>query len=75
MKEKKIGDGSSYSDKGGHKERSVFWTEVRGLAELLAREAKYNPIRLVFNLQPVPAIEQARQIRRHMRRITSDGRR
>ncbi len=75
MKEKKVGDGSSYSDKGGHRERSTFWTEVRGLRELLAREAKFHPRMPAFYLQPVPILEQARQIRRQMRRITDSGRR
>jgi len=61
-----------YSEKGGHKERSDFWKDVRKMIE---RSYKYSPNQnLNFAPQSLPP-EEAFNIRRGMLRDPRDGRR
>ena len=57
-----------YSEKGGHKERSDFWREVR---KLVGRSLNYSPHNLLPQSLP---IEQVYLVRRQMFRGPRDGR-
>jgi len=58
-----------YSEKGGHKERSDFWKDVR---RMVGRSLHYSPNN--FEPQSLPT-DQAYLIRRNMFRDPKDGRR
>lgn len=65
-------DHRHYSEKGGHKERSDFWKDIR---KMVGRSYRYLPNQDI-NLTPQPLPwEDAFNIRRSMLRDPRDGRR